>query len=74
MLHGYLDRSRKKLPAMTKTKPLTEQVIPKSKPPVLTTDFSIAEVVEQARKNGFVVVEVLKQYFSIDEIPVGEII
>ena len=74
MLHGYLDRSRKKLPAMTKTKPLTEQVIPKSKPPVLTTDFSIAEVVEQARKNGFDVVEVLKQYFSIDEIPVVEII
>ena len=74
MLHGYLDRSRKKLPATTKTKPLTEQVIPKSKPPVLTTDFSIAEVVEQTRRNGFDVVEVLKQYFSIDEIPVGEII
>ena len=73
MLHGYLDRSRKKLPATTKTKPLTEQVIPKSKPPVLTTDFSIAEVVEQTRRNGFDVVEVLKQYFSIDEIPVGEI-
>ena len=74
MLHGYLDRSRKKLHATTKTKPLMEQVIPKSKPPVMTTDFSIAEVVEQARKNGFDVVEVLKQYFSIDEIPVGEII
>ena len=74
MLHGYLDRSRKKLPATTKTKPLTEQVIPKSKPPVLTTDFSIAEVVEQTRRNGFDIVEVLKQYFSIDEIPVGEII
>ena len=73
-MHRKFDRSRKKLPATTKTKPLTEQVIPKSKPPVLTTDFSIAEVVEQTRRNGFDVVEVLKQYFSIDEIPVGEII
>jgi len=74
MLHGYLERYKIKIPVTTKAKSTTEQLIPTTKQVLLNNNYSIAEVVEQARRNGFDVVEVLKQYFSIEEIPVGEII
>ena len=72
MLHGYLERYKIKLPVTTKAKSTTEQLIPTTKQVLLNNNFSFVEVVEQARRNGFDVVEVLKQYISIDEIPVGE--
>ena len=72
MLHGYLERYIIKLPVTTKAKSTTEQLIPTTKQVLLNNNFSFVEVVEQARRNGFDVVEVLKQYISIDEIPVGE--
>ena len=72
MLHGYLERYKIKIPVTTKTKSTTEQLIPTTKQVLLNNNFSFVEVVEQARRNGFDVVEVLKQYISIDEIPVGE--
>ena len=74
MLHGYLERYIIKLPVTTKAKSTTEQLIPTTKQVLLNNNFSFVEVVEQVRRNGFDVVEVLKQYISIDEIPVGEII
>ena len=72
MLHGYLERYKIKLPVTTKAKSTTEQLIPTTKQVLLNNNFSFVEVVEQVRRNGFDVVEVLKQYISIDEIPVGE--
>ena len=72
MLHGYLERYIIKLPVTTKAKSTTEQLIPTTKQVLLNNNFSFVEVVEQVRRNGFDVVEVLKQYISIDEIPVGE--
>ena len=72
MLHGYLERYKIKLPVTTKAKSTTEQLIPTTKQVLLNNNFSFVEVVEQARRNGFDVVEVLKQYISIYEIPVGE--
>ena len=72
MLHGYLERYKIKLPVTTKAKSTTEQLIPTTKQVLLNNNFSFVEVVEQARRYGFDVVEVLKQYISIDEIPVGE--
>ena len=74
MLHGYLERYKIKLPVTTKAKSTTEQLIPTTKQVLLNNNFSFVEVVEQVRRNGFDVVEVLKQYISIDEIPVGELI
>jgi len=74
MLHGYLERYIIKLPVTTKAKSTTEQLIPTTKQVLLNNNFSFVEVVEQVRRNGFDVVEVLKQYISIDEIPVGELI
>ena len=68
MLHGYLERYIIKLPVTTKAKSTTEQLIPTTKQVLLNNNFSFVEVVEQAKKSRYDVVEVLKQYITIEEI------
>jgi len=79
MLHGYFKERYITLPRTGKNQKKTDQAKLEKLPTLenesmqsteshLRQDFSIAEIVEESKRNGFKVVEMLKQYCKVEEI------
>ena len=79
MLHGYFKERYITLPRTGKNQKKTDQATLEKLPTLenesvqstdshLMRDFSIAEIVEESKRNGFNVVEMLKQYCKVEEI------
>ena len=79
MLHGYFKEIYITLPRTGKNQKKTDQATLEKLPTLenesvqstvshMTRDFSIAEILEESKRNGFKVVEMLKQYCKVEEI------
>ena len=70
MIHGFISQEQRK-PNKSNVKSSKNLISIIQTKATHDPDFSVAEVIEMSRKNGLNVVEVLKHYCPIEEIPAG---
>lgn len=70
MIHGFISQEQRK-PHTSNVKSSKNLISIIQTKATHDPDFSVAEVIEMSRKNGLNVVEVLKNYCPIEEIPAG---
>ena len=69
MLHGFINDGARILPQTGKPKRKNKQAVLENRVTINQwQSLSISEIVEQAKKSSYDVVDVLKQYITIEEI------